>query len=88
VPSRTTVLAAPIVFGTTGFEYLEARVRLTTSMYTETRDPLMPRVYHWDPDTMDILGQVLGPALIHVDDDCLTVIVNPAFQESQEALRR
>lgn len=85
---RTTVLAAPIVAGPTGFEYLEAMVRVTISMYTESRHPLLPRVYHWDPDTMDMMGQVLGAAPIHIDDHRLTVIVNPAFQESQQALGR
>jgi hypothetical protein len=35
VPTRTTVLAAPIVAGTTGFDYLDAMVRLTMIMYEE-----------------------------------------------------
>jgi hypothetical protein len=86
VPTRTTVLAAPIVAGTTGFDYLDAIVRVTMSMYEEGEHPLMPRVYHWDPAVMDAMGQVLGAALLQRTDDHVTVIVNPAFQQSQEAL--
>jgi hypothetical protein len=86
VPKPTAVLAAPIVAGTTGFDYLEAMVRMTMTIYTEAEHPLMPRVYHWDPDVMEAMGQVLGAALLHVAGDQVTVIVNPAFQESQEAL--
>jgi hypothetical protein len=46
----------------------------------------MLRVYHWDPDVMEAMGQVLGAALLQPTGDRLAVIVNPAFQESQEAL--
>jgi hypothetical protein len=86
VPTRTTVLAAPIVAGTTGFDCLDAMVRLTMSMFEDAEHPLMPRVYHWDPEVMEAMGQLLGAALLHRTGDRLTIIVNPAFQESQEAL--
>jgi hypothetical protein len=85
-PTRTTVLAAPIAAGTTGFHYLPAMVKLTMSMYEDAKHPLMPRVYHWDPEVMEMMGQVLGAALLQLTGDRLDVIVNPAFQESQEAL--
>ena len=86
VPSRTKVLAAPIVAGTTGFNYLTPMVRLTMAIYDDAKDPLMARVYHWEPDTMEMLDQVLSAAMLQLTDDGLLVIVNPAFQESQEAL--
>jgi hypothetical protein len=86
VPTRTTVLAAPIVAGTTGFDHLDAMVRLTITMYENAEHPLMARIYHWDPDVMEGLDQVLGAALLQPTGHGLNVIVNPAFQESQEAL--
>jgi hypothetical protein len=87
MPTRTAVLATPITAGTTGFHYLGAMVRLTASMYGDAEHPLMPRLYHWDPEVMDATGQMLGAALLQpANDHRLMVIVNPAFQESQEAL--
>ena len=88
VPNRTTVLAAPIVAGTNGFDHLHPMVQLTMSMYEDAEFPLMPRIYHWDADIMEALDQVLGAALLQPTGDQLAVIVNPAFQESQEALDR
>jgi hypothetical protein len=86
VPSRTSVLVAPIVAGTNGFTYLGAMAQLTMVAYGEARHPVMPRIYHWEPRIMDIMGQVLGAALLQRSGDRMHVIVNPAFQESQEAL--
>ena len=87
VPNPATVVTAPIVAGTTGFDYLDAMVRLTMTMFEDAEHPLMSRIYHWDEGVMDAMGQVLGAALLRpADDGQLLVIVNPAFQESQEAL--
>lgn len=41
VPTRTTVLAGPIVAGATGLDYLHATVRLTMSFYEEAEHRLM-----------------------------------------------
>ena len=89
VPSSTAILAAPITAGTTGFDHLTPMVQLTASMYEHAEHPLMPRIYHWEERVMDAMGQLLGAALLRPDSDRqLMVIVNPAFQESQEALAR
>lgn len=89
LPTRTDVLATPITAGTTGFDYLGTLVRLTASMYENAEHRLMPRIYHWEEGVMDATGQMLGAALLQpASDSRLMVIVNPAFQESQEALAR
>jgi hypothetical protein len=61
-------------------------VRLTMAIYDDAEDPLMARVYHWEPDVMEMMDQVLGAAMLQPTDDGMIVIVNPVFQESQQAL--
>lgn len=86
VPTPTMVLAVPIVAGANGLVLLDPIVRLTASILEDADKRLMPRIYHWDADIMEAMDQVLGAALLQPTEDGLAVIVNPAFQESQEAL--